>query len=71
MFETELPILGGAQPAFRRPMGRRCIAAGPLTTGKLGAEPAVLVGLDPNPMNSGELDRIMTIMRTLWLRVQD
>ena len=50
MFETELPILSGAQPAFRRPMARRCIAAGPLTAGKLGAEPAVLVGLDPNPI---------------------
>ena len=50
MFEAELPILAGAQPAFRRAVGRRRVAARPLAGRKLGAQPAVLVRLDPDPI---------------------
>src|SRR5271170_6488047 len=48
VFETELPILGGAQPALRRPMRRRRLAGRPLATRQFGTQPPVLVWLDPD-----------------------
>src|SRR5208282_5949484 len=55
VFEAELPILAGAQPALRRPMGGRCVATRPLAGRKLRAQPAVLVGLDPDAIKEGRV----------------
>ena len=48
--EAELPIFGRAQPALRRAVGCRRVAARPLAAGKLRPQAAVLVGLDPDPV---------------------
>src|SRR6516164_4371113 len=50
MFEAELPVFAGAQPAFRRAMGRRRFASGPLAAWKLVAQAAVQFGLNPDPI---------------------
>ena len=50
VLEAELPILAGAQPAFRRAVRRRRGAVRPLASRKLRAAAAVLVGLDPDPI---------------------
>src|SRR5262249_16108189 len=49
MLEAELPVFAGAQPAFRRAMGRRRFASGPLAAWELIAQ-AVLFGLNPDPV---------------------
>src|SRR5580658_10151871 len=48
VLEAEPPILVGLQPTLRRAMSRRRLAARPLAGRQLGAQPAVLVGLDPD-----------------------
>src|SRR5262249_24210169 len=49
MLEAELPVFAGAQPAFRRAMGRRRFASGPLAAWELIAQ-AVRFGLNPDPV---------------------
>src|SRR5208282_4531395 len=50
VLEAEPPIFAGAKPPLRRAVGRRRVTARPLAGRKLGAQPAVLVGFDPNPI---------------------
>ena len=50
MFETKSPIFVGAQAALRRTMRRGRVAARPLAGRQLGAEPTILIGLDPDPI---------------------
>ena len=46
VFETELPILAGAQTPLRRAMRRRRVAIGPLAPRQIGAAAAIAIRLD-------------------------
>src|ERR1700740_76670 len=71
MFEAELPVLAGAQAAFRRPMRCRRGAAGPLAAGKLRGMAAVVLRLDPNPVEQRRMRSHHEIMRACCGEVQD
>ena len=71
MFETELPVFAGTQPAFRRAVRRRRSAAGPLAAGKLRSMTAVVLRLDPNPVEQRRIGSHHEIMRACCGEVQD
>src|SRR5262249_9593840 len=48
MIQAETPIFGGAQPALRRAVGGGRLATRPFAARKLGAQPPILIGLDPD-----------------------
>src|SRR5262249_4112627 len=63
MFEAELPVFAGTQAAFRRAVRCRRRAAGPLAVGKLGGVTAVMLRLDPNPIEQRRIGSHGEIMR--------
>src|SRR5262249_14402825 len=65
MSEAEAPVLVLTRTALRRPMGSRPVAARPFATRVLGAQPTILVGLDPNTVEQG---RVVGHDRTLCRR---
>src|SRR5215469_3953868 len=71
MFEAELPVFAGTQPAFRRAVRCRRSAAGPLAAGKLRGMTAVVLRLDPNPIEQRRTGSHHEIMRACRGEVQD
>ena len=71
MFEAELPIFAGVQSAFRRTVRSRRRAAGPLAAGKLRGEAAVVLRLDPDPVEQRRIGSHHQIMRACGGEVQD
>src|SRR5215472_14407518 len=71
MFETELPVFAGTQPAFRRAVRCRRRAAGPLAAGKLRGMTAVVLRLDPNSIEQRRIGSHHEIMRACRGEVQD
>src|SRR5262245_10613612 len=65
MSEAEPPVLVLARTALGRPMGSRPVAARPFTARVLGAQPTILVRLDPNTVEQG---RVVGHDRTLCRR---
>ena len=55
MIQTEAPIFRRAQPALRRAMGGRRVATRPFAAWKLGAQPAILIGLYPDAIKEGRV----------------
>src|SRR5271157_794304 len=71
MFEAELPVLAGTQAAFRRAVRCRRSAAGPLAAGELRGKAAVVLRLDPNPVEQRRMRSHHEIMRACGGEVQD
>ena len=71
MFEAELPVFAGTQAAFRRAVGCRRRAAGPLAVGKLGGVTAVVLRLDPTSIEQRRIGSHGEIMRACRGEVQD
>src|SRR5262245_2666188 len=63
MPEAEAPVLVLAIAAFGGAVGRRPVAARPLTARVLGAQPTILVGLDPNTIEQGRVAGHRRIIR--------
>lgn len=71
MFEAELPVFAGAQAALRRAMRGRGGAAGPLAGGKVRGKAAIVLRLDPNPVEQRRIGSHHEIMRACGIAVQD
>ncbi len=55
MIQAETPIFRRAQPALRRAMGGGRVATRPFAAWKLGAQPAILIGLYPDAIKEGRV----------------
>ena len=72
MIQTEAPIFRRVQPALRRAMGGGRVASRPFAGRKLGAQPAILIGLYPDAIERGASHYSWsTIMRVAAWHLQD
>ena len=55
MIEAEAPVFVLARAALGGAVGRGPVAAGPFTAWVLGAQPTILVGLDPYAVEQGRV----------------